>query len=368
MTVVDLVEALAGRIGPRTAGSAAAAQAAETVADAFRELGLPVRFQEFQLLGYEADEPLLEIEGERWPAGPCMYSHDFDGEGTVRTIGSSSAPVGDALLPSFAVVDSTGRERARLLTSPFSLGAIPFMSSHTHITTPPTAFVSRSDAERLLDGMRVRLRVGGRFLPGRTERNVIADLPGGDNQHVVVGAHYDSVWHGPGAIDNASGVEGVRRIGAALAGRSLARGVRLVAFAAEEIKLTGSRYYVDEAKLRGELEEVAGMVNLDCIAFGEKLNLLASPAALLDRATETARSLGLLDRYELVTGPATGGVDSHAFAESKIPAVTILHFPYDEYHLETDVPALVDEQQLEDAVALGLALVESQVTEPVRVI
>ena len=83
---------------------------------------------------------------------------------------------------------------------------------------------------------------------------MIADIPGRSDEHVVVGAHYDSVWHGPGAIDNASGVEGVRRIGEALAGRDLERGVRLVAFAAEEIKLTGSRYYIDEAKLRGELD------------------------------------------------------------------------------------------------------------------
>src|SRR6266576_3272327 len=153
---MDLVEALASGIGPRTAGSEAAARAAETVADAFRELGLDARFEEFQLLGYEADEPKLEVEGERWDAGPCMYAHDFDGEGTVRRIGAS---------------------------------------------TPPTAFVSRSDAQRLVDGMHVRLKVSGRFLPGRTERNVIADLPGRGDQHVVVGAHYDSVWRGPGAID-----------------------------------------------------------------------------------------------------------------------------------------------------------------------
>jgi Iap family predicted aminopeptidase len=362
---VNLVDALAGEIGPRTAGSTEASRAADTVAEAFRELGLEVRFQEFHLLGYEADEPQLEVEGERWAAGPCMYAHDFDGEGTVLRIGASKAPVGNTLLPNFAIVAADGREVARLLTSPFSPGAIPFMSTHTHITTPPTAFVSRADAQRLEDGMHVRLKISGRFLPGRLERNVIADIPGRSDQHVVLGAHYDSVWHGPGAIDNASGVEGVRRIGRALAGRDLERGVRLVAFAAEEIKLTGSRYYTDEAKLRGELEHVAGMVNLDCIAFGEKLNVLASPNALLDRARELAASLGLLDRYELVTGPATGGVDSHWFAENKVPAVTVLHFPYDEYHLTSDVPALVDEQQFEDAVALGLALVESQLTEPI---
>lgn len=362
---MNLVDALAGEIGPRTAGSDAAAQAAETVAGAFRDLGLDVGFQEFHLLGYEADEPRLEVEGERWDAGPCMYAHTFDGEGAVRRIGVGKAPVGDGLLPSFAVVDAGGHEVARLLTSPFSTGAIPFMSSHTHITTPPTAFVSRADAERLVDGMRVRLKIGGRFVPGRIERNVIAEIPGRSDQQVVVGAHYDSVWHGPGAIDNASGVEGVRRIGEALAGRDLERSVRLVAFAAEEIKLTGSHYYVDELQLRGELDRVAGMVNLDCIAFGEQLNLLASPNALLERATELARSLGLLERYELVTGPATGGVDSHWFATNKVPAVTVLHFPYDEYHLTGDVPALVDERQFEDAVALGLALVESQLSEPV---
>ena len=362
---MNLVDALAVEIGPRTAGSAAAARAADTVADAFSDLGLEPRFQEFELVAYEADEPELTVEGERWDAGPCGYAHAFDGEGTVKRIGDSPAPVGEGKLPSFAVVDSTGREVARLLTSPFSTGAIPFMSAHVHITTPPTAFVSRTDSERLQDGMHVRLKVGGRFLPGRRERNVIADLPGTGDGHVIVSAHYDSVWRGPGAIDNASGVEGVRRVGEALAGRKLDRGIRLVAFAAEEIKLTGSRYYVDEARLRGQLDEVVGVVNLDCIARGEKLTILASPDALLGRAVESARVLGLLERYELETGPATGGVDSHWFADAKVPALTLLHFPYDEYHLSTEAPDMVDEQRMDDTVRLAVALVESQLERPV---
>ena len=220
-------------------------------------------------------------------------------------------------------------------------------------------------SERLRDGMRVRLKVGGRFLPGRRERNVIAELPGKSDERVLVTAHYDSVWRGPGAIDNASGVEGVRRIAEALRGRDLPRSVQLVAFAAEEIKLTGSRWYVDEAKLRGDLAQIAGVVNLDCIARGEKLHILASPDALLGRAVEAARGLGLLDRYELETGPATGGVDSHWFADAGVPAVTILHFPYDEYHLPADSPALVDEPLMDDAVGLAIALVDSQLARPV---
>ena len=61
---MNLVQALAGGVGPRTAGSAEASRAADTVAVAFRELGLDVRFQEFQLVGYEADEPELVVEVE----------------------------------------------------------------------------------------------------------------------------------------------------------------------------------------------------------------------------------------------------------------------------------------------------------------
>jgi peptidase M28-like protein len=361
---MNLVDALAAGVGPRTAGSEAAAEAAETVASAFRELGLDPRFQEFHLVGYEADEPELWVDGERWRAGPCMYAHSFEGAGTVRRIGDSSAPIGGGTLPSFGVFDDDGRDVARLLTSPFGEGAIPFMSSHTHITTPPTAFVSIGDAERLEDGMRVELKIGGRFVPDRRERNVIADLPGERTEHVVVSAHYDSVWHGPGAVDNASGVEGIRRIAERLVDNGTS-GVRFVAFAAEEIKLTGSRLYVDEAKIRGQLHDVVGMVNLDCIARGDHLNVLASPEQLADRAVEAARSLGLLERYELITGPATGGVDSHWFADAGIPAVTLAHFPYEEYHLPEDEPALADDRVLDDTVALATALVESQLAHPV---
>ena len=193
---------------------------------------------------------------------------------------------------------------------------------------------------------------------------MIADIPGKSDEHVIVSGHYASVWRGPGAIDNATGVEGVRRVGERLLNRDLERGVRLIAFAAEEIKLTGSRYYCDEAMLRGELKDIKGVVNLDCIGRGDNLELLASPDALLGRAVEAARSLGLLDKYKLETGPGTGGVDSHWFAERNVPAMSILHFPYDQYHLPSDTSELVDEQLMGDAVDLAVALVESLLAHP----
>jgi Iap family predicted aminopeptidase len=356
---MNLVEALAAGVGPRLAGSAAAGRAADAVADAFRELGLEPRFQEFDVLAYEPEQPSLEVEGEEWPAGPCMYAHPAEVEGRVQRIGEGPAPVGNRKLATFAILDDDGRDLARLMTSPFSRGAIPFASPHYPVTTPPTAFVSAQDAERLEDGMYARLRVAGEFVR-RRERNVIADARGAGKRRVLVSAHHDSVFRGPGAIDNATGVEGVRRVG----DRVLDQDVTLIAFAAEEIKLLGSRFYVDEAKIRGELKHIAGVVNLDCIGRGEKLMLLASPDELRGRALEAARGLGLPERYELETGPATGGIDSHWFADAEVAAVTISHFPYDEYHLPDDAPELADENLMNDAVDLAVALVESQLARP----
>ena len=57
-----------------------------------RDAGLEPRFHEFGLLGYEAEEPELEIDGERWDAGPCIYSNPTGGtvEGRVRRLGTHS--------------------------------------------------------------------------------------------------------------------------------------------------------------------------------------------------------------------------------------------------------------------------------------
>ena len=367
---MSLVETLAVSIGVRTAGSPEAARAAEAIADAFRSSGLEPRFQEFPLLAYDAEEPELEVDGERWPAGPCAYAHPTDGavEGRVRHVGTSKP---EGLFPpahSFAVVDDAGRELARLEMSPFGGDAIPFSGGARQIVVPPTAFISGSDANRLLEleGATARVRIAGRFVPGRSERNVVARLEGESDETVVVSAHYDSVWRGPGAIDNATGVEGVRRLAERFAsGPRPARSIELCAFAAEEIGLLGARVFVFEAGIRGELERIRGVVNLDCIAYGERLGVLASPPELLGRAEGLARSLGLTERYETEFTTTARGVDSVPFAEAGVPAATILHFPYPEYHTPRERPELVDEQRLADAVELAGALVESQLERPV---
>jgi Iap family predicted aminopeptidase len=367
---VNLVETLGVEIGVRQAGTPAAGRAAEAVADAFRDAGLEPRFHEFGLLGYEAEEPELEIDGERWDAGPCIYSNPTDGtiEGRVRRLGTHSIggffPEADV----FAVQDESGRELARLLMTPFGGPAIPFLTGARQIAVGPAVFISGEDAARLREreGVLASVRVGGRFVPGLTERNVVAELRGQSEEAIVVSAHYDSVWRGPGVIDNATGVEGVRRIAENLAGHGHMRSLIFIAFAAEEIGCIGSRSWIFDSEVTGELARVKACVNLDCIAHGDRLELMASPKALADRLEGFAGELGLGERYDLNIGPAGPGVDAFPFHEKGIPAATVSHFGYDEDHLPTERLELVDEHRLADSVEVATLLIESLLEQPVQ--
>jgi len=107
---------------------------------------------------------------------------------------------------------------------------------------------------------------------GRTYHNVIAELKGTDPAAgiLVIGAHYDSVRTTPGADDNASGIAGLFGIARLLAGKQLARTVRIVAFALEEPPVYRSRNmasYHYAKSLHDKNEKVAGMICLEMIGY-----------------------------------------------------------------------------------------------------
>jgi Iap family predicted aminopeptidase len=366
---VNLVQTIGVELGVRQAGTPASGRSADAVAAAFRELGLEPEFREFELLGYEAEEPVLEIEGERWDAGPCMYANPTDGavEGRVRRLGSHSVggffPDADV----FAIEGEDGRELARVLMSPFGGAAIPFLTGVRQIAVGPTVFISGADAARLRDreGAKARIRVGGRFVPGRTERNVVAELRGESEEAIVVSAHHDSVWRGPGVIDNATGLEGIRRLAERFVGGTLPRSLLFVAFAAEEIGCVGSRQFIFEAEISGEIERIKACVNLDCIAHGERFELNVSPPALRERVGAIAADLGLRERYDVHLAPASPGVDAYAFDEKGIPSASFSHFPYDEYHLPNERLELVDDARMADSVEVAARVIEGLLEEPV---
>jgi Zn-dependent M28 family amino/carboxypeptidase len=107
---------------------------------------------------------------------------------------------------------------------------------------------------------------------GTQYRNIIIDLYGtvSPQEILVVGAHYDTSWLTPGADDNASGVAALLEMARALRDRPLARSVRLIAFANEELPFYGSDEMGSLVAARRSVERgenIVGMLSLEMLGY-----------------------------------------------------------------------------------------------------
>lgn len=99
----------------------------------------------------------------------------------------------------------------------------------------------------------------------RTSQNVIAELPGRNDDNVVMaGAHLDSVPAGPGVNDNGSGSAVLLEIGEQLANHRPENTLRFAWWGAEELGLIGSTEWVAQQSAE-ELEEIALYLNFDMV-------------------------------------------------------------------------------------------------------
>jgi hypothetical protein len=109
--------------------------------------------------------------------------------------------------------------------------------------------------------------------------NVLAWQPGSDpelkNEYVVIGAHLDHLGLSngsmyPGADDNGSGSTALLNIARAISANPIKpkRSILFMWFAAEEIGLVGSAYYVDHPLL--PLDKMVCMLNVDMVGRNEE--------------------------------------------------------------------------------------------------
>ena len=83
---------------------------------------------------------------------------------------------------------------------------------------------------------------------GATGYNLIADMPGGDlNNILMVGGHLDSVTAGPGINDNGTGSSSILEVALAAkaSGAAFTKHLRFGWWGAEELGLVGSTFYVN---------------------------------------------------------------------------------------------------------------------------
>jgi Predicted aminopeptidases len=153
-----------------------------------------------------------------------------------------------------------------------------------------------------------------------TAYNVIAVLKGSENpdRFVVVGAHKDHLGKRGstiyfGANDNAGGTAAVLEIARVMSERAKAgqgpkSSVMFMAFSGEELGLIGSTHYTRnpivptaEGAKAISLKQIAGMVNLDCIAVGKTNTLgtdwVGTGAKSMDALSAIARRRGMTPYY-----------------------------------------------------------------------
>ncbi len=359
----SLIQTLAGEIGARTAGSVASRDAAAAVGEALAEAGVETHLQPFTFLGCEVGAPELTIEGTQWEAGPCAYAPATGSEwvsGVIVCVGEQAVRRPDFVTPVFAIEDGGGREVGRIYVNERG-PAIPISAPHA-LVGPPALTIGKDDGVKLAGmlGASAKMRTVGDLVPQSADVNVVGAMAGRSTEAIVLGAHFDSVWRSPGAIDNASGIEGVRRIVERLRDTDWTRSVVVCSFGAEELGLLGASHFVSQARLTDELTRIVGMVNLDCIARGPKLEIIAATEELRELAKTVAQPLISDERYPVNIGPNLPGSDHWPFSQADIPTIAITFHSYPEYHTPDDTAELVDVGRFEDACDLAYRLVAAQ--------
>ena len=121
-----------------------------------------------------------------------------------------------------------------------------------------------------LDELGIKYRVEPFAYQGREGNNIIAGLPApAVGKELMLGAHYDRVSEGKGAVDNASGDVAVLELLAALKEKPLKNyKVTAAFFDLEEIGLRGSADYI---KSRQGKNLPAVFINFDVFGYGDTL-------------------------------------------------------------------------------------------------
>jgi len=111
--------------------------------------------------------------------------------------------------------------------------------------------------------LRVKFTDNSKVIPDSVSANIIAELPGKNDEWIVVGGHYDGHDISQGAMDNLSGTAVTMELARVLKPYEgkFKRGIRFICFGCEEIGVTGSTCYV--ADHLDEMKKTAIMVNLE---------------------------------------------------------------------------------------------------------
>jgi aminopeptidase YwaD len=365
------VEALAVDIGPRPAGSDAEREAARYIADELRSYGYVVEEQTFGFTSESSRDASLEItapEQQELAAGaftgsaagqatgPLVYA----GLGRPEEFPEGGLQGGVALLRRgelyFADKVSNAVEAGAGAVVIFNNQPAFFEGSLGAEGAIPVVSISGEDGERLVamaqrGPVDVSVDVGP--VTEQVSRNVIG-RPASGRCETVSGGHFDSVPQAPGGSDNASGTATVLELARTVAANHLPGDNCFVLFGAEELGLYGSEHFVqslDEA----DRQDLRAMLNFDMTGVGESWELIGSPE-LVTEAEQAATVAGI--QAEPSEQPSGAGSDHQSFLSAGIPAIWFFRVTDNLLHTPQDTADRVQPENMEEAVTMGLLLLE----------
>jgi Iap family predicted aminopeptidase len=238
----------------------------------------------------------------------------------------------------------------------------------------PAAYVDHATGQALAraaaaGAARVRLVVEGSETPGSLADLAILDIPGGTDSRIVISAHMDGHDLGNSALDNASGVAVALAAARILAPRVSARthGLRVCLFTAEEWALAGSARYLADMD-PGRRSALKLNINLDTVGGDSQLTALISDfPALAYFVAQSGVEAGIPVATWL---PLMPNSDHANFAAHGIPALRLVAgFDRPDSLVNNilspgDVPAVVQESELRDALRVTCAMAWRGLTLP----
>lgn len=151
-------------------------------------------------------------------------------------------------------------------------------------------------------------------------QNIVWTKKGESTEKIVIGAHYDKVDDGCGALDNWTGVVTLSHLYRTLKDIPTKKTLVIVAFGKEEQGLVGSRAMA-KAISKEQAAEYCAMINLDSLGLSMPQVADNMSSKKLAQFTENlAKEMKLQFARASIPGADS---DSTAFIEKKIPAVTI---------------------------------------------
>jgi Zn-dependent M28 family amino/carboxypeptidase len=150
-------------------------------------------------------------------------------------------------------------------------------------------------------------------------KNVIVTKKGSTPEVIVVGAHYDKVDDGCGAIDNWTGIVALAHLYGTLRAVPTKKTFKFIAFDKEEKGLIGSGNFV-AGIAKADRASVCSMVNIDSFGFTIPWVMEnASDKPLINVAKDLWKKMSL----DLISvGIADADADSTSFKKAGIPAIT----------------------------------------------